>query len=192
MESLIGIVGKDFTLIGADTSAARSIVVFKTTEDKILELDDFKLLAAAGPVGDRYNFCEYVQKNLHLHELRTTVRLDTKAAANWTRNQLATALRKGPFQVNLLLGGFDENKGASLYFLDYMGAMHPMPVAAHGYCSNFVLATLDRHYKPGMDIEEAKELMRKCLKALSERFLLQQPHWKFKVVDKSGIRVIEL
>lgn len=192
MESLIGFVGKDFTIIGADAAAARSIVVFKQTEDKILELDQFKLLAATGPVGDRYQFCEYVQKNIHLHELRTDVRLNTKAAANWTRNQLAMALRKGPYQVSLLIGGYDEGKGASLYFVDYMGAMHPMPMAAHGYCANFVLATLDRDYKKDMNLDEAKELMKKCLNALDQRFLLNQKQWTFKVVDKDGTREITL
>lgn len=60
-------------------------------------------MAAAGPVGDRNQFSEYVQKNIHLHELRTEVSLDTKAAATWTRNQLAAALRKRPYQVNILM-----------------------------------------------------------------------------------------
>jgi 20S proteasome subunit beta 4 len=37
-------------------------------------------------------------------------------------NTLAEALRKNPYQVNLLLGGYDEKKGPSLYYMDYMGA----------------------------------------------------------------------
>lgn len=188
MDTLIGIVGKDFTLIAADATAVRSIVIFKKDEDKILQLDSHKLLAAAGPIGDRYNFTEYVQKNIHLHELRTGVKLNTKAAANWTRTQLATALRKGPYQVNLLLGGFDENTGPSLFFLDYMGSLHPMPIAAHGHGANFVLSTLDHGYKPDMTLEEAQALMAKCLQELSTRYLLSTPEWTFKVVDKDGCR----
>lgn len=192
MECLIGIVGADYVLIGADASAARSIVIFKKDEDKIVQLDKSKLLAAVGPVGDRYNFCEYVQKNIHLHELRTDVRLDTKAAANWTRNQLAAGLRKAPYQVNLLLGGYDEGKGPSLFFMDYMGALHAMPIAAHGYGSNFVLSTMDRGYHKNMTLEEGKELMGKCLQELDTRFLLNMPNWIFKVVDKDGCRKVTL
>lgn len=44
MDTLIGIVGKDFTLLAADASAARSIIVFKSTEDKILQLDNSKIV----------------------------------------------------------------------------------------------------------------------------------------------------
>lgn len=192
MDTLIGIVGKDFCIIGADATAARSIVVFKTDEDKIMQLDDSKLLAAAGPVGDRYNFCEYVQKNIHLHQLRTDVKLNTKAAASWTRNQLAASLRKSPYQVNLLMGGYDEISGPSMFYMDYLGSMHEMPIAAHGHGANFVLSTLDRHFKKGMSLDEAKFVMGECLKELNERFLLHQPKWIFKIVDKDGCRKIEL
>ena len=38
-------------------------------------------------------------------------------------HQLATALRRGPYQTNLLLGGFDEKDGAALYYLDYLASM---------------------------------------------------------------------
>lgn len=49
--------------------------------------------------------------------------MTTNALANYTRDELAKALRRGPYEVNLLLGGYDEGKGPSLYYIDYMGAM---------------------------------------------------------------------
>jgi len=192
MDCLIGIVGKDFTLVAADSSAARGVTVFKTDEDKILALDQFKLLAAAGPVGDRYNFTEYVQKNIHLHELRTDVRLSTKAAASWTRNELAKSIRSSPFQVNLLMAGYDKGTGPSLYFLDYMGSCHPMPIGAHGYGASLVLSTLDRGYVKNMSLDEAKELLKKCLHELDVRFLIHQPEWTIKTVSKEGVQTITL
>lgn len=53
MDALFGLVGDGFTLLVADTSAARSIVVNKTEEDKIMILDSHKLLATSGQSGDR-------------------------------------------------------------------------------------------------------------------------------------------
>ncbi len=61
--------------------------------------------------------------------------------------QLATYLRKRPYQVNLLLGGYDADEGSSLYFIDYMGTKQKTNYAAHGYCANFVLSVMDRHWK---------------------------------------------
>jgi hypothetical protein len=37
--------------------------------------------------------------------------------------QLAIALRKAPYQANLLLGGYDEKDGAELYFMDYLASL---------------------------------------------------------------------
>ncbi len=93
-------------------------------------IDGDKLFAACGPQGDRTQFIELIQKNIHLYRLRngwkTTletggedvklhskrvwkiwisgVKLDVKSSASFTRNELATALRKGPYSTNLMIG----------------------------------------------------------------------------------------
>lgn len=53
MDVLFGLVGKDFALVVADTSAVQSIIVMKTNEDKIMLLDSHKLLGQSGSTGDR-------------------------------------------------------------------------------------------------------------------------------------------
>ena len=125
METLIGIVGKDFVLMAADANSARSIVLMRDDVTKIRPLDDNKLLAAVGDPADRDMFCEYVEKNMKLYRLRTGISLSTSAAAHWTRRQLATALRKGPYQTDLLIGGFDaapeterDEKDEEVFFFD--------------------------------------------------------------------------
>lgn len=42
----------------------------------------------------RAQFTEYVQKNVALYQFRNGIPLTTAAAANFTRGELATALRK--------------------------------------------------------------------------------------------------
>jgi len=54
MECLFGFVGDGFVVVAADTSANQSIVVQKTTEDKITCLDSHKLMGCIGESGDRY------------------------------------------------------------------------------------------------------------------------------------------
>lgn len=50
----------------------------------------------------RVQFTEFIQKNLHLYQFRNTIPLSTAAAANFTRGELATALRKVPVRINLV------------------------------------------------------------------------------------------
>ena len=41
--------------------------------------------------------------------------------------------QQSPYHVNILMAGFDEGVGASLYYMDYLGTMHKMNVAGTGY-----------------------------------------------------------
>jgi len=92
--------------------------------------------------------------------------------------------------VNVLLGGYDEGVGPSLYYVDYLGSMHQMPFGAHGYAASFVLSLFDRYYKPGMTLEEGLQLAESCMKELQLRFLIAQPNFVIKVVTKEGVKVL--
>ena len=48
----------------------------------------------AGEPGDRVHFSEFILANVRLYALRNDKKLSTRAVANFTRNELATALRK--------------------------------------------------------------------------------------------------
>ena len=112
----MGFRGKDYALLAADTNAARSILLFKQDEDKIVPLSRKMIMATSGNQGDRVQFSEYVQKNIVLNELRAGFPMSCTATANFVRAQISSALRtRRPIQVNSLLGGFEEKKGSSLY-----------------------------------------------------------------------------
>jgi 20S proteasome alpha/beta subunit len=190
MESVFGLTGDGFAIIVSDMNSARSILSFSHTEDKIMELDSHKLLVGAGSAADSVNFTEYIQKNLKLYELNNDMALDTHATANFVRKELATALRKGPFQTNLLLAGFDKDTGPNLFWMDYMGSMTKVGFGAHGYCANFILSVFDRDYKENMDMDGCMDIVKKCVNELRERFLIAMPNFSVKVVDANGTRNI--
>ena len=100
--------------------------------------------------------------------------------------------RRNPYQVNMLLGGFDEVDGASLYFIDYLGSSHKMNFSCQGYAGFFLLGLLDKYYKEKMSLEEALQVLRLCIAQLQERFVLNSINFMVKVVDKNGIRIVKL
>lgn len=93
MECLFGITGKDFTLLAADTTSARSIVVMKGNENKSRILNEHTVMLFTGEPGDTVNFAEYIQRNIQLYKIRNGMDLSPKAAANFTRRELADSLR---------------------------------------------------------------------------------------------------
>eukprot|EP01130_Rhizamoeba_saxonica_P002049 TRINITY_DN11852_c0_g1_i1.p1 TRINITY_DN11852_c0_g1~~TRINITY_DN11852_c0_g1_i1.p1 ORF type:complete len:195 (-),score=34.54 TRINITY_DN11852_c0_g1_i1:22-606(-) len=185
-DTLIGLVGKDYVMILADRTQARSILRMKNGEDKITTIGNQKLLGMCGDCGDRVNFVEYIARNIQLNSLRTGLDLSTNAIATFTRNELAESLRKRPYQTNLLLGGVDDGV-PSLFYLDYLGTLHKMNFGAHGYASNFVLSIFDRHYKEGLTVEEGLDIMKKCVQELRVRFLINQHDYIVKHVDANGV-----
>jgi 20S proteasome alpha/beta subunit len=104
---------------------------------------------------------------------------------------LAEALRKGPFQTNLILGGMDGDK-AAMYHLDYLGTLQQVKTTAHGYGAYFTLGLMDRHYYPDLTQQEAIEIIRMCIHELQTRFVVGLPKFNCKIVTKEGIRDVEL
>lgn len=88
MDSLFGIQGKDYVIVAADCAAAHSILKLKDDEDKIMNLDDDKLLGLSGEAADRLQYGDYMQKNIHLFKYRNSQKLTTKEAANFMRYSL--------------------------------------------------------------------------------------------------------
>ncbi|XP_066931503.1 proteasome subunit beta type-2-like [Clytia hemisphaerica] len=188
MEFSIGIQGADFVLVASDCNGARSIVRMKDDLDKHVSLGKNFLMTINGESGDATNFAEYIQKNIALYKMNNGYELTPHSGANFVRKRLADFLRsRTPYQVNLLLSGFDEKEGPSLYHMDYLAAMVKVPFAAHGYGGFFSLSTLDRHWKPGMTKEETAALLKKVLLQVQKRFIVNLPKFSIQIVNKDGI-----
>lgn len=191
METVIGLCGRDFALVACDRYANSSILRMKDDEDKLLTLDHDKVMGLAGAIGDRNQFGEYIQKNIHLYRFRTSRALSCEAAANFTRQQLAQFLRRSPYQVDCMVAGYDQ-KGPQLFWIDYLASMVPVKKGAHGYAAYFLGGLLDRFYHPEITEEEALEVVRRCKKELSTRFIAAQTAFRVKVATKDGIRTVDI
>lgn len=102
----------------------------------------------------------------------------------FSRSQMAQFLRKSPYNVNLLIGGYEEKKGPSLYFMDYLASLHELPRCAHGYAAHFTLGLLDRFYKKDLTEAEGIDIIHKCIHELATRFLVNRTGFTIKIVDK--------
>jgi 20S proteasome subunit beta 4 len=189
MECLLGISFRNFVLIAADMSNAHSIMVLKDDEDKLHKISDKLVMAICGESGDTTQFAEYIAKNIQLYKMRNGYELSPTAAANFTRRNLADYLRsRTPYFVNLLLAGYDDETGPQLYFVDYLASMVKVPYAAHGYGGFFSLSIMDRYHNADVSKEDAYEIMKKCVREIHKRLIVNLPNFKVQLVDKNGIQ----
>nr|CAD1828054.1 unnamed protein product [Ananas comosus var. bracteatus] len=98
-------------------------------------------------------------------------------------------LLQNPYFVNILLAGYDKDIGPSLYYIDYIATLHKIDKGAFGYGSYFSLSMMDRHYHPGMSVEEAIDLVDNIIAEIQSRLVIAPPNFVIKIVDKDGARV---
>jgi len=125
--------------------------------------------------------------------MRNGTDLSPSALAHFVRGELASSLRsRKPYNVNLLLGGFDPiTEKPSLYWMDYLAALTAAPYAAHGYAQYYCLSILDKHHHPDIDFEQGMKVLRMCTDELKRRLPIDFKGMLVKVIDKDGIREID-
>ncbi|XP_011692029.1 PREDICTED: proteasome subunit beta type-2-like [Wasmannia auropunctata] len=189
MECLIGIQCKDFVLVAADMTTTQSIIVMKSDEHKIHKISNKLVMAISGESGDTTQFSEYIGKNIQLYKMRNGYELSPKAAACFTRRNLADYLRsRTPYFVNMLLAGYDDDSGPELYFIDYLASCVKVPYATHGYGGMFSMSVLDRYHKYDCTEEEAYALLKKCVREIQKRLIVNLPNFKVQKISKDGIK----
>ncbi|EGV61397.1 Proteasome subunit beta type-4 [Yamadazyma tenuis] len=193
MDIVLGIRLTDSTIIATSKAITRGISVLKDNDDKTRVLNAHNLVAFTGESGDTVQFAEYMQANIQLYSMRENdIELSPKATASFVRSQLATSIRsRKPYQVNVLLGGFDtKSNEPTLNYIDYLGTQAVLPYAAHGYAAFYCMSLLDKHYRTNMTLDDGLKLLDMCIRELETRMPMDFKGCYVKVVDKDGVREI--
>ncbi|PNY24337.1 Proteasome subunit beta type [Tolypocladium capitatum] len=192
-EVLLGITGKDFTIIAASKAAMRGATILKAADDKTRPLNKHTLMAFSGEAGDTVQFAEYIQRNAQLYSMRNETELSPSGLAHFVRGELASSLRsRHPYNVNLLMGGVDPITGKpSLYWLDYLAALAEVPYAAHGYAQYYCLSILDKHHHPDITLGQGIKILTMCTDELKRRLPIDFKGMVVKAIKADGIVDIE-
>ena len=111
---------------------------------------------------------------------------DSINVASYVRSQLAESIRRNPYQANVLIAGYD-NDGPKLYWLDYLGSIVRVAKAAHGYGAYFLYGLMDNYYKKGFNYNDGVDVIKKCIKELKTRFLVNMCEFDVFKITKDGI-----
>lgn len=189
MESTFAIQGKDFVIVIHESTIMHSIFKLKENQDKTFVLDNHLVLGLTGDLADQREFGSMIQGNLQFLKFKHKKQLSVDETANFIRNKLSEALRKGPFQVNCLIGGYDS-EGPHLYWMDYMGTMQRVSYGAHGYASYFVSSIMANSYTNELTLDQALEIAKQCVFELRKRMMVAQDHFMAKLVTAEGIKTL--
>ena len=205
--SLIGVTGRDFVLLAADTAFRRGSQVIVRDHDRITRLGPQIMLATAGDGATSDQFVSFLSANLALADVVHGRATSTRSAAHFTRREIHRLLRRSPVQADFLLAGLDgavhdprENDASTddsevrsgigakpqLHWIDRTGAACELKYAAHGPSAPMVVATMDERWHEGMDMDEALALLGTCIEQLAGRYSVSPQGWRIKAVDRDG------
>ncbi|KAH8403016.1 hypothetical protein KR222_003157 [Zaprionus bogoriensis] len=192
METILGIKGADFVMLACDTMQAKSVIFMKDDQSKLHRLSEFSMLAAVGDGGDTLQFTDYIAKNLQLYKINNGYHLSPRAAAHFTRKNLADYIRTNTrYQVSMLLAGYDATEGHDLHFIDSYGAAQSINHAGHGLGSLFCSSIFQRYWRPDLEQSEAYEILKMCVAEIQKRLVINLRNFDVFVVNKNGTQRLE-
>merc|ERR1719198_2720110 len=110
--------------------------------------------------------CSYWQRNLsyqcRMHELREGRRITTAAASKLLSNTVYQYRGRG-LSMGIMIGGYDESKGPSLYYIDDEGTRLKGNLFSVGSGGTYAYGVVDREYRADLTEDEAIQLGKRAI-----------------------------
>ncbi|KAL4475023.1 hypothetical protein ABPG74_001719 [Tetrahymena malaccensis] len=159
--SIMAVVYDGGVLVGADSRTTSGSYIADRAQDKVDYLHERIYCLRSGSAADTQTLCSYVRYYLDVHSMELQRRPTVKTAAKLFSNLIYQ------YQDNLsaavIVAGIDDNEGPSIYACQPSGSCIKQQVAIGGSGSGFIFSYVDANFKPNMDLESAKKLVKTSL-----------------------------
>ncbi|KAJ7360289.1 Proteasome subunit beta type-7 [Desmophyllum pertusum] len=160
--TICGIVFKDGVILGADTRATEDTIVADKNCSKIHYIAPNIYCCGAGTAADTEYVTNLISSHIQLHSLSTGRQARIVTALRMLKQLLFRY--KGYISAALVLGGVDLN-GPTLHTVYPHGSTDKLPYVTMGSGSLAAMSVFESHYKPDMELEDAKKLVRDAIAA---------------------------
>ncbi|XP_069491034.1 proteasome subunit beta type-7-like [Ambystoma mexicanum] len=160
--TIAGLIFKDGVILGADTRATNDMVVADKNCNKIHFITPNIYCCGAGVAADAEVTTQLLSSNMQLHAL-STGRTPRVVTVNRMLKQMLFRY-KGHIGASIIIGGVDTH-GPHLYTVYPHGSTDTLPFVSMGSGSSAAIAVLEDRFKPNMEREEAKQLVRDAITA---------------------------
>jgi len=158
--TIVGLVCKDAVILGADTRATEGDLVCDKNCEKIHYIASNIYCCGAGTSADTENSTALISSQLELHRLSTGRQPRVVTAMTLLKSMLFRY--QGHVSAALILGGVDIT-GPHLYTIYPHGSVDKLSYGTMGSGSYGAMGVFEAGYRPDMEIEEGKELVRQAI-----------------------------
>lgn len=158
--TIVGIVFKDGVVLGADTRATEGPIVADKNCEKIHFLAKNMYCCGAGTAADTEMTTNTISSQLELLRLNTGREVRVATANTLLKRMLFRY--QGHVSAALILGGVDIT-GPHVYSIHPHGSTDRLPYTTMGSGSLAAMAVFEARWRPNMEEEEAKKLVRDAI-----------------------------
>ncbi|KAL7643582.1 UNVERIFIED_CONTAM: hypothetical protein RMT77_005565 [Armadillidium vulgare] len=190
--SVVGFIYKDGVMIAADTKGSYGSLSRFMDIDRLFKATDQAVLACGGDIADYQFIKDVIEQKVRDDECAGSMKvLDAGSLHCWlTRVLYNRRTRFDPLWLDCVVAGFKAGK-PFLGFVNKIGMAYEADEIASGFGVHFSLPMIRdaRDKKSELTREEARKLMRECMKILYYRDC--KAHHKYQIADitAEGVKI---
>ncbi|MDR2720542.1 MAG: archaeal proteasome endopeptidase complex subunit beta [Nitrososphaerota archaeon] len=181
----VGVVCADGVVLASEKRVTYGGFIMSKGGKKVFKVTDQIGVACAGLVGDMQVLSREMEAQAKLFSMDVGRKISVRAASKLMANILFNR-RYAPLFTQTIIGGLDE-EGATLFVLDVLGSLIPDKYAAVGSGTETAISVIEEAYKESITIAEAKELIKRAIKASINRDAMSGDGIDFCIITKEGI-----
>lgn len=185
--TIVGVIYKDGVVLGADTRATEGNTIADKNCEKIHYIAPNIRCCGAGTAADTEYTTNIISANIELHRLETGKNPRVATACRLLKQYLHKY--KGYISAALVLGGYDVT-GPCLYTVAPHGSTDKLPYVTMGSGSLAAMSVFESTFKPNMELEEAKKLVRDAICAGIFNDLGSGSNVDLTVINKDGVQYL--
>jgi 20S proteasome subunit beta 1 len=172
-------------IMAADSRTTTGAYIANRASDKITSVHDKIFVCRSGSAADTQAVADIVRYYLSGHAIELGEEPRVKTAANLFKQVVYQ--NKDRLSAGIIIGGYDEHDGGSVYSVTMGGSLVKENVALGGSGSIFVYGLLDAEYKPTMSKEECLKFVRKAVSHAMARDGSSGGVIRTVVISKDGV-----
>jgi len=182
----VGLVYRDGVLLASERRVSYGYFVMSKSARKVFKITDFIGAACAGLVSDMQVLAKEAAAYANIYTYEKDRPISVRATAKLMGNLLFQR-RLIPYITQTIVGGIDDD-GPSLYVLDLLGSVIPDKYASVGSGTEIAMGVLEDEYKENLSLEEAKELVKRAVKAALARDAASGGSVDLLAITKTGTK----
>ncbi|MCL2288940.1 MAG: proteasome subunit beta [Candidatus Bathyarchaeota archaeon] len=181
----VGVVCVDGLVLASEKRVTYGGFIMSRGGKKVFKVTDHVGVACAGLVGDMQVLAREMEAQAKLFSMDVGRKISVRAASKLMANILFNR-RYAPLFTQTIIGGIDD-EGVSLFVLDVLGSLIPDKYAAVGSGTETAISIIEEAYKESITVVEAKDLIKRAIKAAINRDAMSGDGIDFLIITKGNV-----